>query len=714
MKKYLKKANLFLNKNILIVPAKEKFEGLEYWKQKIYNLVATVMIVFGVPLLLFGATMFYIMGQLYMATLELMVALFLVVIVLSPGLSNKIKKILIIILMYFISLVLLIYTGPLGAGFVGIVFTIVLSGCILDSKHIKILVTVNFIEFIVLSLMMVMNLLDSYPISDYGFTWAINLMTSQALAITLLLLIHKIYQGLEDQNHKILDSKSKLKIKDARYEAMVEHIFDVITIVDDQAEFKYLSPNIYKLYGWKSSALLGNKFLDFVHSKDRKRIEEVFNHILTLDGESITEVFQFLKGNGGYAYIEVTGINLINNPNIVGVLASFRDVTTRVFNEAALIKAKEKAENAEKAKSQFLSVMSHEIRTPLNGIMGMNQLLLETNPSSEQKNYLEVSMTSSKMLLNLINDVLDYSKLKAYSIVLEKTEINIRKILGDLEYMYTHEANEKNISFRVGIDDNIHEKYIGDAFRLRQVLMNLLNNAFKFTSEGFVEIQVDLYRASDKDVKLIWTVSDSGIGMSNEQVAQIFDMFYQGEVSISRKYGGSGLGLPICKDIIDLMGGQIWVSSEINKGSIFKFTCVFEKYFSSKPFLDEKMDEKHIKILVAEDDQISRLLLKKFSKNMNWQIYLSRNGQELLEAYKKDDYDIILMDVNMPIMDGLQVSEEVRKIDMEIPIIGISAFASPSDVKICLEAGMNTTVSKPIDFKLLKDAIVNLTNKDKT
>ena len=553
--------------------------------------------------------------------------------------------------------------------------------------------------------MMVMNLLDSYAISDYGFTWAINLMTSQALAISLLMLIHKIYQGLEHQNLKIMDSERKLKIKDARYEGMVGHIFDVITIVDGQGEFKYISPNIYKLFGWKASAILGNQFLDFVHRQDRKRIEDVFNHILTLNGESRTEVFQFLKGNGGYAYIEITAINLIRKPSILGVLASFRDVTTRVLNEEALIKAKEQAESAEKAKSQFLSVMSHEIRTPLNGIMGMIQLLLETEPTSEQKKYLDVSMTSSKLLLNLINDVLDYSKLKAYSIVLEKTKINIREILGDLEYMYTHEAKEKGLSFLVKVDEKLKTNYIGDAFRLRQVLMNLLNNAFKFTSEGSVEIEVELYETSDREDTVMWSVSDSGIGMSKEQVTQIFTMFYQGEASTRRKYGGSGLGLPICKDIIGLMGGQIWVSSEINEGSVFKFTCVLEKDFSSDTRIEEKTDDKKLKILAAEDDEISGLLLKKFSKNLNWQITLSRNGRELLEAFRREDYDLILMDVNMPIMDGLQASKEIRKLDIEIPIIGISAFASPSDIRICLEAGMNETVSKPIDFKLLKDTV---------
>jgi CheY-like chemotaxis protein len=199
--------------------------------------------------------------------------------------------------------------------------------------------------------------------------------------------------------------------------------------------------------------------------------------------------------------------------------------------------------------------------------------------------------------------------------------------------------------------------------------------------------------------------------MTEDQQAQIFAMFYQGEASTTRKYGGSGLGLPICKDIIELMGGQIRVSSQIDHGSVFKFSCVLEKRKVMDSDNDQGMVSHGIRLLVAEDDEISRLLLKKFSKNLEWQITLSKNGQELLQAYKKDDYDLILMDVNMPIMDGLQACKKIRQVDDRIPIIGISAFASSSDVKTCLDAGMNATVSKPIDFKLLQESVAKWLRK---
>lgn len=715
MKAFVDKYNYLLNKHLKLKNDRnhqsQTFYNLSDWKNLIFILLIHILIFFGVPLLLFGSTIFYKFGHWLLGGIESSVAVIWIVTILVPQINLNIKKFIIIVSLYFLGLFLLFNTGMHGAGFIIVNFSLILSGCILEKKEIKKVIIMNVGIFIILTVLMFFGLLSNFPIGEYKGFWLINSLSTQVTGLGLLGLMHIIYMGLDKQNIKIKASKQDLQATEIKYKDMMSNIFDVITILDENGIIIYKSPNINNLFGWDSAELLGKSFFTYIHEEDQFGAREVFKDMLNHPGEKLTKECRFRKSCGKYVCIEITGINLLDYPSIKGILANYRDMTPQKETEKELLDAKEMAERASLVKGQFLSVMSHEIRTPLNGIMGMLQLLDMTSLTEEQENYLSISNSASNHLLTLINDILDYSKMEVHKIELEIVEIEVQEIIEEVENLFLSQVKERDIEFEIYIDKSIPKVLLGDKHRTKQVLFNLMSNAIKFTSDGTIKLSVDLESTSEESATLKWSVKDTGIGLSESQTKRIFDIFSQGESSTTRQYGGTGLGLSISKGLVELMGGRIWVDSTVDMGSEFTFTSVFGKHNLTNSINKEvtgvfKEDvHKEIRVLIVEDDDFSRFLLQKLGGKLGWIVTLAENGKRAIDEFAVGKFDLILMDVSMPILDGIGATKEIRKIDKTITIIAVSAFALPGDGQKCIDHGMNDYISKPVDMMALKTII---------
>ena len=399
------------------------------------------------------------------------------------------------------------------------------------------------------------------------------------------------------------------------------------------------------------------------------------------------------------------------------VSALVEDITEQKLGEIELVNARERAEHSVKAKEQFLANMSHEIRTPMNAIVGMCKLLDKTPLNNKQSSYLNAINVSSKNLLMIINDILDFSKIESTKLVFEKIGFKLVDVLSEVIKTSSYKILEKKLSLTYDIDKSISPILIGDPLRLNQILLNLVNNAIKFTGEGGVIINCVLERKGIETHKIIFSVSDTGIGISQNKLDTIFESFTQEDETITRQYGGTGLGLSICKELVELQGGRITVKSEKGKGTIFSFNLEYPIGNElNLPELSHKtmteVDLTNTRVLLVEDNEINTFLAQTILENERMIVDVAENGLIAIEKIKSNKYDIILMDMQMPVMGGVEASKIIRhELMLDIPIIALTANAIKGDDQICIDAGMNDYVSKPFEEEELVRKISVLLNK---
>ncbi|MDF3820696.1 ATP-binding protein [Leptospira sp. 96542] len=426
-----------------------------------------------------------------------------------------------------------------------------------------------------------------------------------------------------------------------------------------------------------------------------------------------------------YQYLHIIPISVEETDEIFCMI-QITDVSQQVVREKLLREQmnlanlhKEEAEKASQAKSDFLASMSHEIRTPLNAILGMAETLEETNLTTEQYEYLKVLKNSSKALYNIINDILDLSRIEAGKLEIEAESFFIQNVLADTVSIFQSKAKTKGIDINLDVDETIASEVLGDATRLQQILINLIGNSMKFTEFGFIKISASL---NEDKTMIQCSVEDSGIGIPHEKINSIFESFTQVDNSTTRKYGGTGLGLTITKRLIELMGGNIFVTSEIGKGSKFIFSFSYKPkeivkasdnkhypWFSLEVPPPEEFPTTHI--LLAEDSEENVFLIKTFFRKYPIHLHIAYNGKEAIEKYQSQHFDLILMDMQMPIVDGIEAIKQIRSIEKSkliptsrsIPIIGLSANVQKEDIRKSFFAGATSYITKPVKrYDLLK------------
>lgn len=553
---------------------------------------------------------------------------------------------------------------------------------------------------------------------------ALDYMIKDAAFLDLLpAIVKQVLEHLHVKQH-YLKTQRELEESELRHRMLAESINDLIDKKDVNARFTYLSPLCKTLLGYEEEDLLGKPIFDFIHPDDKSNYE-VFHLTLFKSGCSHPIIkYRFRKKNGHYIWLE-TNTKLLKNLSNNGeteLVSVSRDITEAKKAEE-LVKEKEKAELANKAKSEFLANISHEIRNPMNAIIGMAGALLKTELTDDQKKYINSIRISSSNLMNLINDILDFSKIEAKQIEIYNTDFNLNDVVDEVVTMFENQAVEKNLQLNYIIADDVETNLHGDSFKLKQILTNLLNNAIKFTDEGQVKIFVTQESSNQKAVRIKIAITDTGIGIKESDFNKIFNIFTQLDSTPSKKYQGTGLGLSIVKKLTDLLSGNITFESKYGKGATFTVQLPFaisknkavnygDIFKESKP----DVDIGKIKVLLAEDDGINQLYLKGFLESYKWKVITAFNGEQAVQKYKKEHFDIILMDGQMPKMDGFEATKEIRKYEEEenrnyTPVIAITGYAVKGDRERFIEAGMDDYITKPINETKLIEVIKKLCAK---
>ena len=526
-------------------------------------------------------------------------------------------------------------------------------------------------------------------------------------------------EQLKKLNTDLIDQKLRSEYSLSLIEASHDPLFAIST----EGKITDMNNASVKVTGVTRPKLIGTDFFDYFTEPQMARevYQKVFENGFIADSPLILR-----HKNGKLIHVLFNGsVYKDDKGNVLGAAIVARDVTNQKIIETELIEAKVFAENstiiaenAVKAKQQFLSNMSHEIRTPMNAIIGFTKVVLRTDITDKQKEYLNAIKISGDALIVLINDILDLAKVDAGKMTFEKTPFKMKSSIAAMLHLFETKIQEKNLKLVKEYDSKIPDVLVGDPIRLHQIILNLVSNAVKFTSKGKITVSVDLLHEDDDKVILKFAVTDTGIGISEEKIGTIFENFQQATSETSRLYGGTGLGLAIVKQLIEPQNGTIRVNSTIHKGSTFSFTLPFQKT-NSDVELENELTEidsemRNIKVLVVEDIALNQLLMKTLLDDFGFELDIAENGKIAIEKLQEKDFDIILMDLQMPEMNGFEATKYIRNtMHSTIPIIALTADVTTVDVDKCKAVGMNDYIAKPVDETELYNKIIGTIKKSK-
>ncbi|HLP63902.1 hybrid sensor histidine kinase/response regulator [Flavobacterium sp.] len=531
----------------------------------------------------------------------------------------------------------------------------------------------------------------------------------------------------EIKNKELEEYSNSLKLASQYSLSLIEASRDPLFTISAEGKITDTNQASVRVTDVSKENLIGSDFITYFTEpeKAKKGYEEVFSkgfvvdYPLTIKDHTLTDVLF-----NGSVYKD-------EEEKIIGAVVVARDITEQKKIETELIEARivaeqarslaedarivaetssKNAEDAVKSKQQFLSNMSHEIRTPMNAIIGFTKVILKTDLSAKQREYLTAIKISGDSLIALINDILDLAKVDAGKMSFEKVPFKLNSSIDAMLHLFASKIQEKNLKLITHYDDAIPEVLLGDPARLHQIILNLVSNSVKFTNEGSISLNIQLVASDEEKVTVSFEVSDTGIGIKEEKMEKIFENFQQATSGTSRIFGGTGLGLAIVKQLVEAQKGSITVKSIPNVGSTFSFILDFEQTTEKvhePEIMELNSDIKNTKILVVEDMELNQLLMKTLLDDFGFECEIASNGKIAIEKLKDKSYDIILMDLQMPEMDGFDATKYIRKeMNLSIPIIALTADVTTVDVAKCKEVGMNDYISKPVDERLLYSKLI--------
>jgi PAS domain S-box-containing protein len=504
--------------------------------------------------------------------------------------------------------------------------------------------------------------------------------------------------------------EEQIRLSEKRYRDLFNYSQALICTHDMKGRLLAVNPEISRVLGYEEEEMLGRKIQEFIPQEHQERFEVEYINAIRSSDVAVSGVFCVLNKNGAKIYLLYKNYR-VEEPGLEPYVIGFsQDITDRIMMEKELRFAKQLTDEGAKAKESFLAHMSHEIRTPMNGILGIASLLNKTQLDNLQRNYLQLIQESANNLLVIVNDILDLEKIVAGKLQLERIAFKIvDKIATTIQsFIYKAEEKELGLIFQNSIPPEMVVK--GDPYRLSQVLNNIMSNALKFTEAGHITIATGVRERTADWVLIEVTISDTGIGIGEDRIRTIFEPFEQADAAISRKYGGTGLGLTICKNMIEMQNGELLVQSEEGKGSAF--TVRIPYYLSSETMQEnessQEIDYKSLgikRVLVAEDVELNQYLAKHILESWDFEVVIAENGREALDLVILESFDCILMDVQMPEMDGIEATQHIRRladpVKASIPIIALTANALKGDSEKYLAAGMTDYLAKPFDEERL-------------
>lgn len=508
------------------------------------------------------------------------------------------------------------------------------------------------------------------------------------------------YREISEQS---LKAERALKENELRLRSMFECSHDAMG-VSQAGSHIYVNPAYCKMFGYEKDELIGTSILELIAVPERQKIiGYVSKRAETGEGPSFYETIGLRRS--GEEFVMETNISTYVIEDKIFTVAHLRDITEKKRADEELEKARKEAEAGSRAKSYFLATMSHEIRTPMNGIIGFSKMLAMTKLDGSQREMLSYIETSGNNLLNIVNEILDFSRIESGKMDIVQEEFEMKKLLEHICVVNSVAASSKKIQLSWSLEGFQPEIISGDGSKLGQVLTNLVNNAVKFTEKGSVGLRCFCHIPENDIVKFDFFVEDTGIGIQNEKIIDIFSAFTQAENTLTRKYGGTGLGLTISQKLVKLMGGTgISVTSDPGKGSVFSFSLQFgipsaharniEKNYADSAV---KFSGPPLRILLVEDDEVNAVLVRKILSSKEYDLTLAVNGKEAVDEVLRRDFDLILMDVSMPVMDGLEATAAIRDAKVNVPVIAVTANAIEKELERYILAGMNDYLVKPFD-----------------
>ncbi len=521
-----------------------------------------------------------------------------------------------------------------------------------------------------------------------------------------------------------ISQRKKIESEIKKLSLVISKTDNAVLIADKTGKIQWVNEGFVRLSGYSLQDIAGTRGEIVRHGKQTGLYpENPFFKKIIIEKVSVTyESHNFKKDGTEYWTVSTLTPILNDDGELENIVVIDSDITSRKKAEKEILNAKKLAEESSRAKELFLANMSHEIRTPMNAIMGIVQIMQDAELNNIQKKYLRSLQFAGENLLYIINDVLDFSKIESGKMNIEKIEFNISTLIEDLIGAMDYRAKEKNISLKTEVQKNISKNLIGDPVRINQILTNLIGNSIKFTEKGYVKLSIKEKARGNEKVTLAFEVEDTGIGIAKDKQELVFAAFEQAQMETSRKYGGTGLGLSIVKRLIELHGGSISLESKLGKGSKFSFELAFpmatknhikqENSIQPEPVFDLKNKE----VLLVEDNSLNQMVAEKFLENMGLTIHIAENGAEAVKMLKKKNYDLVLMDIQMPEMDGYEATHYIRNnfsgVKKNIPILAMTAHAFQDEEAKCRQAGMNDYISKPLNRNVLLDKVRQLLNSN--